>query len=62
MDDLNEWLIQKEKLKAGEISKEECDRWRYNYPKFDTSGHWHTATPSQEASDILTKSLKEETV
>ena len=58
MGDLHEWLKQKEKLKAGEISKEEYDRWRYNYPKFDTSGHWHTVTPSQEVSDILVREIK----
>ena len=58
MGDLREWLKQKEKLKAGEISKEEYDRWRYNYPKFDTSGHWHEVTPSQEVSDILVREIK----
>ena len=58
MGDLHEWLKQKEKLKAGEISKEEYDRWRYNYPKFDTSGHWHSVTPSQEVSDILAREIK----
>lgn len=29
------WKEQDEKLKNGEISKEEYDRWRYNYPKND---------------------------
>ena len=58
MGDLHEWLKQKERLKAGEISKEEYDRWRYNYPKFDTSGHWHAVTPSQEVSDILVREIK----
>ena len=52
MGDLHEWLKQKERLKAGEISKEEYDRWRYNYPKFDTSGHW-VKVPSQELMDYL---------
>lgn len=28
------WKEQAEKLKNGEISKEEYDHWRYNYPKF----------------------------
>ncbi|WP_276799425.1 helix-turn-helix domain-containing protein [Fannyhessea vaginae] len=27
------WQKQSEKLKSGEISKEEYDQWRYNYPK-----------------------------
>ena len=52
MGDLHEWLKQKEKLKSGEISKVEYDRWRYNYPKFDTSGHW-VKVPSQELMDYL---------
>ena len=29
------WKEQAEKLKNGEISKEEYDNWRYNYPKFN---------------------------
>ena len=29
------WQEQAEKLKNGEISKEEYDNWRYNYPKSD---------------------------
>ena len=33
-------------LKAGEITKEEYDCWRYRYPELDTSGQWHKTTPS----------------
>ncbi|MDY4610324.1 MAG: helix-turn-helix transcriptional regulator [Sphaerochaetaceae bacterium] len=33
-------------LKAGEITQEEYDRWRYHYPEYDTSGQWHKVTPS----------------
>ena len=29
---INAWAEQAEKLKNGEISKEEYDNWRYNYP------------------------------
>ena len=29
------WQEQAEKLKNGEITKEEYDNWRYNYPKFN---------------------------
>ena len=29
---LNKWHQEKEKLARGEISKEEYDQWRYNYP------------------------------
>ena len=48
------------KLKTGEITKEEYDRWRYYYPKYDTSGQWHKITPSQELSDMLVEALKED--
>lgn len=34
------WNTQAEKLKNGEITKEEYDQWRYDYPKFDTTQHW----------------------
>ena len=44
---------------AGEITKEEYDRWRYRYPELDTSGQWHKITPSQELSDMLLADLKE---
>lgn len=30
----NSWLEQSKKLEAGEITKEEYDQWRYNYPEF----------------------------
>ena len=46
-------------LKAGEITQEEYDRWRYRYPELDTSGQWHKITPSQELSDLLLADLKE---
>ena len=47
------WLGGQESAKeADEITKEEYDRWRYYYPKYDTSGQWHKITPSQELSDL----------
>ena len=52
------WGAVAAKLKAGEITKEEYDRWRYYYPKYDTSGQWHKITPSQGLSDMLVESLK----
>ena len=51
---LASWGAVAAKLKAGEITKEEYDRWRYYYPEYDTSGQWHKITPSQELSDIPT--------
>ena len=51
------WGAVAAKLKTGEITKEEYDRWRYHYPEFDTSGQWHKITPSQELSDMLMEAL-----
>ena len=31
------WQQEAEKLKSGEITKEEYDAWRYNYPKGGTN-------------------------
>lgn len=52
------WNQAAAKLKAGEITQEEYDRWRYHYPEFDTSGTWHKVTPSQGLSDMLVETLK----
>ncbi len=32
-DMLNAWQLEADKLKRGEITKEEYDDWRYNYPR-----------------------------
>ena len=57
---LTAWGEAASKLKVGEITQEEYDRWRYHYPEFDTTGQWHKITPSQELSDLLVEALKEE--
>ena len=44
-------------LKAGEITQEDYDRWRYRYPEFDTSGYRHKIAPSQVLSDMLVDAL-----
>ena len=46
------------KLEAGEITREDYDRWRYNYPKYDTTLRW-AKVPSQELSDFLVDALKD---
>ena len=53
------WQKQSAKLAAGEISREEYDRWRYHYPDLDTSGQWHKVTPSQGLSDMLVEALND---
>lgn len=55
---LRAWAEQAEKYKSGEITKEEYDQWRYNYPKFDTTGQW-AKVPSQDFSDILVEQFKD---
>ena len=53
------WQQEAAKLDHGEITKEEYDQWRYNYPKFDTSQHW-VHLPSQELSDMLVQEFEKE--
>lgn len=55
---LTAWQEQAAKLSAEEISKEEYDQWRYNYPKFDTTQHW-AEVPSKELSDSLVEAFKD---
>ena len=52
------WQKQAEKYRSGEISKEEYDRWRYNYPKFDTESEW-VKVPSQELSNAMVEAFKD---
>ena len=53
---LTAWLEQAAKLEAGEISKEEYDKWRCKYPAFDTTQKW-VKLPSQKLSDALVEEL-----
>ena len=53
------WQQMAAKLETGEISQEEYDNWRYNYPELDTS-EIRAKVPSQELSDELIKALKKE--
>lgn len=54
---LNAWAEQAEKYHNGDISREDYDKWRYNYPKYDeTSGY--VKVLSQELSDMLVEALK----
>ena len=52
------WGEQAAKLKSGE--KEDYDRWRYRYPEFDTTGHWHKVIPSQGLRDMLVEELNKD--
>lgn len=53
------WMQQANKLSNGKISKEEYDKWRYNYPNSDDSIHW-AKVPSKGLSDMLLSIEKEE--
>ena len=49
---LTAWAEQAEKYRNGEINREDYDKWRYNYPKYDeTSGY--VKVPSQQLSDAM---------
>ncbi len=56
LDDLPGWCAEREKYRKGEISKDDYDKWRYNYPKYDTSKRW-VKVPSKELSDALIEGL-----
>ena len=58
-DMFHAWREQAARLEQGEITKEEYDQWRYNYPALDTSGHWHKVSPSKELSDYLVEAFKD---
>ena len=54
---LTAWAEQAEKYRDGEINREDYDKWRYNYPKYDeTSGY--VKVPSQQLSDALVEAFK----
>lgn len=53
------WQQMAAKLESGEISQEEYDNWRYNYPELDTS-EIRAKVPSLKLSDELIKALKKE--
>lgn len=55
---LTAWAEQAERLRNGEINREDYDKWRYNYPKYDeTSGF--VKVPSQQLSDALVEAFKD---
>ena len=55
---LTEWAEQAEKYRNGKINREDYDKWRYNYPKYDeTSGY--VKTPSKQLNDALVEAFKD---
>lgn len=51
------WTEQTRKFKSGEITKEEYDEWRYNYPEYDNTQIF-AKVPSKELSDEILEELK----
>ena len=55
---LTAWAEHAEKYRNGKINREDYDKWRYNYPKYDeTSGY--VKTPSKQLSDALVEAFKD---
>lgn len=55
---LNAWAEQSEKYHNGDINRDDYDKWRYNYPKYDkTSGY--VKVPSQNFSDAIVEAFKD---
>ena len=54
---LNAWAEQAEKYHNGEISREDYDKWRYNYPKYDENSGY-VKVPSQAFSDAMVDVFK----
>ena len=52
------WAEQNAKLKAGEITKEEYDKWRYNYPKYDTDSEY-VKLPSDDLNNAMLEAFKD---
>ena len=52
------WAEQAEKYRSIEITKDQYDEWRYNFPKYNNTGDWVKA-PSQEVSDAMVKNFKD---
>ena len=52
------WTTMASKYRTGEITKDDYDKWRYNYPKFDST-QTRAEIPSQELSDYIVKKLED---
>ena len=52
------WAAVDKKYHAGEISRDEYDKWRYYYPQYDDT-QITAKLPSQELSDVLATALKD---
>ncbi len=58
-DMLHTWIEQYKRFKAGEVSKDYYDKWRYNFPKYERI-QGYGQSPSQGLSDMLVEDLKKD--
>ena len=56
---VNAWAAVAEKYRAGELTRDEYDRWRYNYPQYDDT-QITARVPSRELSDALVKAFQKD--
>ena len=52
------WAAVAEKYHAGEISRDDYDKWRYYYPQYDDT-QITAKVPSQELNDAMNKAVKD---
>lgn len=52
------WAEQSEKYHNGDINRDEYDKWRYNYPKYDEASGF-VKVPSQNFSDAMVEAFKD---
>ena len=52
------WAAVADKYRAGEISRDEYDKWRYYYPQYDDT-QITARVPSQELSNAITNELRD---
>ena len=55
---INAWAEQAENYHNGDISREDYDKWRYNYPKYDETSSY-VKVPSQAHSDTRLETYKD---
>ena len=55
---LTAWAEQSEKYYNGNINRDEYDKWRYNYPKYDETSDF-MKVPSQQFSDTMVEVFKD---
>ncbi len=55
---LNAWAEQSEKYHNGDTNRDEYDKWRYNYPKYDETSNF-VKVPSQEVNEAMLEAFKD---